>query len=220
MKPRALSRPFFPYGTASFSAGRIRRCRKSPTFLKKIKMKRKSLNALGIWVSGDITVGELFRMTREELLTQNTADKISALRELCEEFCEYRSGVAASIDNARDAARLMSPQLKCLDHEECWVLLMDRACHPVRKVRITSGGTAACLIDIPKIVKSAIIAGATGVILFHNHPSGNTRPSKSDLEQTRNLRDILNQLGLTLNDHIIIGDGRYFSFTDEAESEL
>ncbi len=83
--------------------------------------------------SGDITVGELFRMTREELLTQNTADKISALRELCEEFCEYRSGVAASIDNARDAARLMSPQLKCLDHEECWVLLMDRACHPVRK---------------------------------------------------------------------------------------
>lgn len=183
-------------------------------------MKRESLNALGIEVSGDITAGELFRMTKEELLTQDAADRINALRELCEEFCEYRSGVTASIDNAHDAARLMSPQLKCLDHEECWVLLMDRACHPVRKVRITSGGAAACIIDIPKIVKSAIIAGATGVILFHNHPSGNTRPSKSDLEQTRNLRDILNRLGITLNDHIIIGDGNYFSFADEQANGL
>ena len=91
-------------------------------------MKRESLNALGIEVSGDITAWELFRKTREELLTQNTADKISALRELCEEFCEYNSQKdIETVRNSRDAARAMAHHLKCLDHEECWVILLDRA---------------------------------------------------------------------------------------------
>ena len=184
-------------------------------------MRRESLNALGIEVSGDITAWELFRKTREELLTQNTADKISALRELCEEFCEYNSQKdIETVRNSRDAARAMAHHLKCLDHEECWVILLDRACHILKKEPITSGAVASCTIDIPRIIKAAIIAGASGVIICHNHPSGGVRPSIADIKQTGNLKDILNQMDIALNDHIIIGDGNYFSFSDEKVSEI
>jgi DNA repair protein RadC len=181
-------------------------------------MKRESLKTLGIEVSRNITAGELFRMTREELLTQDTADRINVLRELCEEFCEYKSREIKTVKSPGDAAKLMAHRLKCLDHEECWVLLLDMACHPIKKERITSGGASACIIDIPRIAKSAIIAGASGIILCHNHPSGCVNPSRSDLEQTGKLKKVLNQLGIVLNDHLIFADGRYFSFSDEKTS--
>lgn len=184
-------------------------------------MKRESLNALGIEVSGDITAWELFRKTREELLTQNTADKISALRELCEEFCEYNSQKdIETVRNSRDAARAMAHHLKCLDHEECWVMLLDRACHILKKERITIGGATSCIIDIPRIIKAAIIAGAAGVILCHNHPSGSVRPSTADVNQTKKLKDILDQLDIAMNDHLIFGDGKYFSFSKEHVDDL
>ena len=183
-------------------------------------MKRESLKTLGIEVSRNITAGELFRMTREELLTQDTADRINVLRELCEEFCEYKSRAVKTIKNSEDAAKLMAHRLKCLDHEECWVLLLDMACHPIKKERITSGGASACIIDIPRIAKSAIIAGASGIILCHNHPSGCVNPSRSDLEQTKKLKAVLSQLGVVLNDHLILADGKYFSFSDEKVSEI
>ena len=183
-------------------------------------MKRESLKTLGIEVSRNITASDLFRMTREELLSQDMKDKISALRELCEEFCEYKSRAVKTIKNSEDAARLMAHRLKCLDHEECWVLLLDMACHPIKKERITSGGASACIIDIPRIVKTAVIAGASGLILCHNHPSGCVNPSRSDLEQTKKLKAVLSQLGVVLNDHLILADGKYFSFSDEKVSEI
>ena len=184
-------------------------------------MKRESLNALGIEVSGDLTANELFRKTREELLTQDTADKISALRELCEEFCEFNARTdIETVRNSRDAAKAMAPHLKCLDHEECWVILLDRACHILKKERITIGGATSCIIDIPRIIKAAIIAGAAGVILCHNHPSGSVRPSTADVNQTKKLKDILGQLDIAMNDHLIFGDGQYFSFTEEKISEI
>ena len=192
-----------------------------PDILIKIKMKRESLNALGIEVSSDLTSGELFRKTREELLTRDTTDKISALRELCEEFCEYRSEKEAdTVRCSRDAAKTMAHRLKCLDHEECWVILLDRACHILKKEHITSGGIASCAIDIPRIIKAAIIAGAAGVILCHNHPSGSVLPSQADIRQTKRLKEVLDLLGISLNDHIIFGDGKYYSFADEKESKI
>lgn len=184
-------------------------------------MRRESLNALGIEVSGDITANELFRKTREELLTQNTADKINALRELCEEFCEYNARKdIGTVRNSRDAAKAIAHHLKYLDHEECWIILLDRACHILKKEPITSGAVASCTIDIPRIIRAAIIAGASGVIICHNHPSGGARPSTADIKQTGNLKDILNQMDIALNDHLIFGDGQYFSFSEEKISEI
>lgn len=180
-------------------------------------MKRESLEALGITVSGDLSVGELLRLSEEALMEPGISYKVAALRELCEEFCETATGPTTTVFSACDAVRLLIPNLKYLDHEECWVVLLDRANKILAKQRISLGTAGACPMDVVRIAKLAIVHGAGGVILSHNHPSGNTAPSGADIKETKRLRDALHPLGIDLTDHIIFADGRAYSFAEERE---
>lgn len=180
-------------------------------------MKRESLEALGITVSGDLSVGDLLRLSEEELMEPGISYKAAALRELCEEFCSTATGPTTTVLSASDAVRLLTPNLKYLDHEECWVVLLDRANRVLVKQRISSGTAGACPMDVVRIAKLAIVHGAGGVILSHNHPSGNTAPSAADIKETKRLRAALHSLGIDLTDHIIFAEGRYYSFAEERE---
>lgn len=144
-------------------------------------MKRESLEALGITVSGDLSVGELLRLSEEALMEPGISYKVAALRELC----ETATGPTTTVFSACDAVRLLTPNLKYLDHEECWVVLLDRANRVLVKQRISSGTAGACPMDVVRIAKLAIVHGAGGVILSHNHPSGNTAPSAADIKETK-----------------------------------
>ena len=178
-------------------------------------MKKEQLNAIGINATKDYTAEEVLRLSSSELCEPETAYKAGVLREFCREFYASKDGEAEPIKSPEQAAQLLAPHLRCLDHEECWALLLDRSNKPVDTVHISDGTIGACTIDIQRIAKHAIIAGASGVILSHNHPSGNPRPSKADIEKTKQLKDALKLFDIHLLDHIIFGGKEFFSFSEE-----
>ncbi|MEH0155052.1 DNA repair protein RadC [Limibacter armeniacum] len=119
------------------------------------------------------------------------------------------------IGQSKDVFDLMSPVLSDLSHEEFWVLLLDRANHVLRKEQISSGGVAGTVADPKLIFKKALDCLASGVILVHNHPSGNTTPSQADMEITRKVCEGGKLLDIAVLDHIIFADDLYYSFADE-----
>jgi DNA repair protein RadC len=102
-----------------------------------------------------------------------------------------------------------------LPHEEFWVLLLNRAHHVVKKKRISEGGVSGTVADPKIIFKMALEELASGIIVAHNHPSGNMTASQSDIDLTRKLKEAGKFLEIQLLDHLIICGQRYISFADE-----
>ena len=115
---------------------------------------------------------------------------------------------------ARQVYDLMIPQLKGLDHEECWVLYLDASNCLVERRKMTVGGAQATVMDSGQIVRSAMERGARGIILVHNHPSGIPDPSSADIRQTELLHSALDACGLSLLDHVVVADYKFYSFAD------
>lgn len=120
-----------------------------------------------------------------------------------------------AIVNSETVYRLVLPRVRGLDHEECWALFLNRANYLIHEEMISRGGMAGTLVDIKLLVRKALERKATAVIVTHNHPSGNPRPSKGDIELTEQLRKATELMHITLLDHVIVCDDRYYSFTSE-----
>jgi DNA repair protein RadC len=119
------------------------------------------------------------------------------------------------ISSSKDVFDIFHPSLSDSTYEEFWILLLNRANKVIDKYCISEGGLTGTVADPSKIFKIAIENKAVGIILCHNHPSGNLNPSESDNNITRKLRDGGKLLDISVLDHIIIGDEKYFSFADE-----
>lgn len=119
-----------------------------------------------------------------------------------------------SIHSSTNVFDIFQPVLGDLRHEECWALLLNRANKIIKKIQVSIGGVSGTLIDIRIIVKEAIENLASGIILIHNHPSGNTKPSNEDNNITTKLKNACLLLDIELLDHIIISDDNYFSYKD------
>ena len=102
-----------------------------------------------------------------------------------------------------------------VSHEELWIALTNRSSLVIEKVKISQGGISETSADLRIILKAAINALAAGIILCHNHPSGNPRPSRQDDLLTQHLRDAARLLEIQLLDHIVLADGSYYSYSDE-----
>ena len=127
------------------------------------------------------------------------------------------AGLAAALHGPYDAAvvDIMLPLLKGLDHEECWALFLNRANVVTGREKLTSGTADCTLIDSKQVLRRVLDEQAKAVILVHNHPSGSPLPGESDLKATRRLQLALKAFDVALFDHVIIGDGSYYSFQDE-----
>ncbi|HLP11273.1 MAG TPA: DNA repair protein RadC [Flavobacteriales bacterium] len=119
------------------------------------------------------------------------------------------------IHTSRSAFDLLNPFLSDLDHEEFYIILVNRANKVLKIERVGMGGVTGTVADIRIMFKSALENLATGIILAHNHPSGQLRPSDADIQLTRNVKEAGQLLMVNLLDHIIIGHNAYLSFTDE-----
>ena len=124
---------------------------------------------------------------------------------------------AHSVRSSKDAYHAFESLVSDLPHEEFWILLLNRSNRIIGKSKISQGGVAGTVIDIKLILKTAVENLASSVILCHNHPSGNLRPSNSDIEITRKLKAAAEYLDVKLLDHIILTDHSYYSFLDEGE---
>jgi DNA repair protein RadC len=119
------------------------------------------------------------------------------------------------IQASRDAFQLLYPQLMDLPHEEFWILLTNRASRVIKAKRISEGGVAGTVADPKIIFKLALEELASGIIVAHNHPSGNLTPSQSDIDLTKRLKEAGRFLEIQLLDHLIVAGNRYYSFADE-----
>ncbi|HKK67443.1 MAG TPA: DNA repair protein RadC [Bacteroidales bacterium] len=121
-----------------------------------------------------------------------------------------------SIRRSFDAVELLEPVIGDLPHEEFWVLFLDRANKVIDKKKLSSGGTIGTVIDVKLVLKSALEKLAQGLIVMHNHPSGNKKPSQSDVNITMKLKNAAELMDISLLDHIIITGNGYYSFADES----
>lgn len=114
-----------------------------------------------------------------------------------------------------DAYRHIVAKLSDLPHEEFWVMLLNRA-HKITKTELVSrGGVSGTVADVRMMMKMAVENLACAMVLAHNHPSGNMRPSEADVALTRKVREAAGLFDIQLLDHIIVGEGSYYSFTDD-----
>jgi DNA repair protein RadC len=122
--------------------------------------------------------------------------------------------VSTYVKSSKDAFHTLLPYYEDLGHEEFHVILLSRSNKIISIDLISKGGFNSTVADGKLIFKRALEKGASGVILTHNHPSGNLRPSESDIELTRKMKSFGSFIELPVLDHIIVADRNYFSFAD------
>lgn len=120
-----------------------------------------------------------------------------------------------TILSSKDVYECFYPLMCDLPTEECWVLLLNQGSKIIDKTKISAGGLSATAVDVRCILREALIKRASAIVLCHNHPSGNIRPSKEDDLLTRHVAQASECMDIRLVDHIILTDGAFYSYADE-----
>lgn len=162
----------------------------------------------------------LGKMSPEDLqaikgIGQAKATRIGAAIELGKRRQAAPKPIKKSVSCSRDAYQLIRIELSELNREEFWVLLLSRSNRLMEKVKISQGGVSGTITDVRIILQSAFSKLASAMILCHNHPSGNLKPSEADLKITKKIREAAKLMDIAVLDHIIVGDEAYLSFADE-----
>lgn len=121
----------------------------------------------------------------------------------------------SKVSGSKDAYEMIKGDLIDLSHEEFWVLLLNRRNSLIKKKRISEGGVSGTVADPKIIFKLALEELASGIIIVHNHPSGNLTASHSDIALTKKIKESGIMLEIQLLDHLIVAGKKYFSFADE-----
>lgn len=124
-------------------------------------------------------------------------------------------GSYGSVRGSREAFELFRGLLRTADREHFAVALMNAKMEVIGVNVVSVGNLTQSLVHPRETFKAAILANASSVILAHNHPSGDPSPSDEDRRITARLRRAGDLLGIAVADHIVLGEGRYYSFADE-----
>jgi DNA repair protein RadC len=123
--------------------------------------------------------------------------------------------VLDEVKSSRDGYNIMRRHLMDLNHEEFWIMLIGRSSKVLAKELVSKGGLSGTVADPKIIFHMALQHQASALIMVHNHPSGNLKPSREDLVLTKKIADAGRMLDINVLDHLIITDSGYFSFGDE-----
>ena len=115
---------------------------------------------------------------------------------------------------SKDIFDIFQPILGDLAHEEFWVIFLNRSNKIMGRMKLSQGGISGTVTDVRVVMKRAIEYLASGIIVAHNHPSGNLNPSESDTKITQKIKEAGNLMDIQLLDHLIITDKEYYSFAD------
>ena len=176
-----------------------------------------------------ITNSEKTSKEVEKMLLQS--DNVT-IEEICQTLTPARRAMAMAVielykrmqsrkaDNkvikcSEDIYNVMHRYLQNLDHEECWVIFLNQSGKIIRKQRVSVGGLASTQVDVRLILREALKVCATSLVLVHNHPSGNVRPSADDDRLTMALQQASKILNIKMLDHVIYADEQHYSYADE-----
>ena len=148
-------------------------------------------------------------------LTTMTTETLSEIQ------VSYKPGLTSStitITNSQNAYKILKsifPADTISLQEQFVVLYLNRANRVIGSYQLSKGGITGTIADVRLILSVALKTLATGLILAHNHPSGNLKPSEADKQITSKIRQAAKLLDIELIDHIIISSEGYYSFTDD-----
>ena len=190
-----------------------------------LRVGRNGMNVIDVarelLMSGDGTLAGIAEMSIEKLCAINGVGPSKAVAIAAAFELGRRASLKAALDSGgtlsspKKVFEIMQPIIRHLDHEECWVLFLNRANRLISKEMVSSGGLDSTIIDNKVIIRKAMEKKASAIILVHNHPSGNALPSRADINQTQMLNKALKTCDLSLLDHVIVTRDSYYSFADE-----
>lgn len=140
---------------------------------------------------------------------------IASAVELGRRRTDHKTVLKPRFYDAGSIYNFMKPELADKSIEEFWVILMNKANYLIKKQFISSGGLDVTLADPKLVFKAALDHQAAGIVLVHNHPSGNPEPSDKDIVLTRKLIEGGKFLDIEVLDHVIVAGNTYFSFSDD-----
>lgn len=170
--------------------------------------------------SVDNNLLKLHKMPLEHLIKFNgigmaKAVKIKATLELSKRLGQHQKDKSPVLNYSKLVYEQIRYELALLDYEEFWVLYLNKSSKLFEKFRLSQGGITRTVVDIRLALKHAFEVGATALILVHNHPSGNLKPSRHNKELTQKFKKAASYVDLRALDHLIVSEKGYFSFADE-----
>jgi DNA repair protein RadC len=142
------------------------------------------------------------------------AARVAAALELARRAAVEADGHHGAVSSPADVHRRCGPALRDLTVEEFRLLALDTQHRVVRELLITRGLLDSSLVHPREVFRAAIAEAAAGIVVVHNHPSGNPAPSPDDRAITRQLVEAGRLLDIPVYDHVIVGGDRYFSFAE------
>lgn len=173
-----------------------------------------------ILASSEYSLKSLSKLTLEDLMTfdgvgEAKACSIITALELGKRLSSEEGTKKIKITCSKDVFDVMHPKIGTIRHEEFWVLFLNNSNKILQKFQLSKGGLTGTVVDVRLVLKNALELLATGIILCHNHPSGNLKASNADKQITQKLKLASETMDIKILDHIIITEKMYFSFADE-----
>jgi DNA repair protein RadC len=184
------------------------------TTMSAVEVARKILQGVGNNLH-DLARLSVKDLTKIKGIGEAKAITIIAALELGRRRKELEAEEKPRITGSKDAYELLKAHLLDIPHEAFWVVLLNRANRVIKKNQISLGGVSGTVADPKIIFKLALEELASGIILAHNHPSGNLTASQADIDLTKKLKEAGKLLEIQVLDHLIIAGQKYFSFADE-----
>ena len=178
----------------------------------------KSLETLGLKAGLQIPIctllsenfnGHLYGLSEKEIAT------VRALHDVVMQYNAQNTDSTVTVTNSAEAAKIVYGMLSDLEHEQVWCAFMNNACRLISAEMLFKGSLSMAPMGNRDIIAKALSLGASRLILYHNHPSGDPKPSRSDIEMTDKLHKACELMDIELMDHLIIAKGKYYSFCDE-----
>ena len=145
------------------------------------------------------------------------ASQLVAALELGRRSLAHSSSARQRIRGSDDAAAYLMPRFGCRGVEQFGILLLDAKHRAMRTAVLAVGTLNSSAVAPREVFREAAIGGATAIVLFHNHPSGDPTPSPDDVALTRRLVAAGSLIGIDVVDHVILGDARYCSIKEPPE---
>lgn len=164
---------------------------------------------------------KLERRTKQELCEMRgigdmKAVQIQAVMELIKNYLQEDIPIEDPIRSSNQIYERMRYKIGNIDHEEIWMLLLNRQNRVIREIKLTSGTSTSSVFDLKNALKIALLENSEGMILCHNHPSGTLKPSPQDDKLTQELNQACKFMNVRLLDHVIVTANGYYSYNDSS----
>ena len=179
-----------------------------------VELARKILNSVGNnW--HNLSLLQISDLMKFKGIGEAKAISIAAALEIGRRRAAQEVPEKVQVTSSQESYKVLLPYLSDLQTEEFWAIYLNQNNRILGKGKLSSGGINQSVVDVRILFKTALEYFATGIVIAHNHPSGNLKPSNEDLKITKQITEAGKILNIQLLDHLIIVQNSYLSFADE-----